>query len=311
LSVALITHPACLGHRTPPGHPERVERLRSILAALDDPAFADLDRRIAPRAERADLDRAHDGTYIDALGFAESDDPESWAALDGDTTMSKGSWEAALRAAGAVCGGVDGVMAGEFAKAFCAVRPPGHHAERARAMGFCLINNVAVAALRAREVHGLERVAIVDFDVHHGNGSQELAYRRPEIFFASIHEGGIYPGTGWRDETGPGDNVVNAPVPHGCDGPRWRAVVEREILPKLDAFRPELILVSAGFDAHRADPLAGLNLEADDFGRVTAALCAVADAHAGGRLVSSLEGGYDLAALAASAAAHVQALMDA
>jgi acetoin utilization deacetylase AcuC-like enzyme len=311
MTVALITHPACFGHRTPPGHPERVERLRAILAALESETFAALDRRPAPLASRDDLERVHPAAYLDAIAAAEPDDPEAWTALDPDTAMSMGSHEAALRAAGAVCAGVDGAIAGEFARAFCAVRPPGHHAEATRSMGFCLFNNIAVGAARARDVHGLARVAVVDFDVHHGNGTQELAYLRPEIFFASVHEGGIYPGTGQADETGPNDNVVNVPAPHGCDGPRWRALVEREILPRLDAFMPELILVSAGFDAHRADPLAGLRLETDDFAWITAALVEVADAHASGRLVSTLEGGYDLPALAASAAAHVRALMDA
>jgi acetoin utilization deacetylase AcuC-like enzyme len=309
VTVALITHPACLGHRTPHWHPERADRLRAVLGALEDAAFAALDRREAPLAERADLERAHEPRFLDIIALSEPDDPEEWRALDPDTGMATGSHEAALRAAGAVCAGVDGVIAGEFARAFCAVRPPGHHAEHARAMGFCLFNSVAVAAARARDVHGLERVAIVDFDVHHGNGTQDFAYRRPEHFYASVHEGGIYPGTGWSDETGPNGNVVNVPAPNGCDGARWRALIEREILPRLDAFAPELILVSAGFDGHRADPLAGLMLEAEDFGRVTRALMEVADAHAGGRLVSALEGGYDLPALAASSAEHVRALM--
>jgi acetoin utilization deacetylase AcuC-like enzyme len=310
IAVALFTHPACFGHRTPPGHPESVDRLRAVLAGLEGEAFAGLDRRSAPLAERADLERVHRRGYIDLIAASEPGDPEDWIALDPDTAMSTGSHEAALRAAGAVCAAVDGAVAGEFTRAFCAVRPPGHHAERERAMGFCLFNSIAVAAARARDVHGLARVAVVDFDVHHGNGTQALAYERSELFFASIHEGGIYPGTGSAEDTGPADNVVNVPAPHGCDGPRWRALVAREILPRLDAFAPELILVSAGFDGHRADPLAGLRLEAEDFGQVTADLVAIAEAHAGGRLVSTLEGGYDLPALAASAAAHVRAMMN-
>ena len=311
MTAALFTHPACLGHRTPPGHPERVDRLRAVLSALDAAAFAAFDRREAPRVARADLERVHEPTLIDLIAESEPADPEEWRAVDADTAISTGSYEAALRAAGAVCAAVDGVIAGDFARAFCAVRPPGHHAESARSMGFCLFNSIAVAAMRARAAHGVERVAIVDFDVHHGNGTQELAERTPELFFASVHEGGIYPGTGYADEVGPADNIVNAPAPHGCDGPRWRALIEREILPRLDAFAPELILVSAGFDGHRADPLAGLELGANDFGWATAALLEAAQTHAGGRLVSTLEGGYDLPALAASAAAHAHVLIDA
>jgi acetoin utilization deacetylase AcuC-like enzyme len=310
VTVALFTHAACFGHRTPAWHPERADRLRAVLGALEEEPFAYLDRREAPRAERADLLRAHDDQYVDLVALSEPEDPEDYRPLDPDTGMSKGSHEAAVRAAGAVCAAVDSVVAGEVLRAFCAVRPPGHHAEHASAMGFCIFNNVAVAAARAREVHGLERVAIVDFDVHHGNGTQDYAYRHPEVFYASVHEGGIYPGTGWPDETGPASNVVNAPAPNGCDGARWRSLIEREILPRLDAFAPELILVSAGFDGHRADPLAGLMLEAKDFGLVTRALLEVAERHGGGRLVSTLEGGYDLPALAASSAEHVRALLD-
>jgi acetoin utilization deacetylase AcuC-like enzyme len=308
MTLALFTHPACFGHRTPPGHPERVDRLRAVLGALDEEAFPDLDRRAAPLAEVADVERVHLPDYVRLIASGEPEDPEEWRALDPDTSMSSGSVEAAMRAAGAVCAAVDGVIAGDFDRAFCAVRPPGHHAEQARAMGFCLFNNIGVAAMRAKAVHGLERVAIVDFDVHHGNGSQDLAYREPWLFFASIHEGGIYPGTGLARETGPDDNVVNAPAPHGCMGPTWRELIAERILPQLKAYAPELVLISAGFDGHAADPLAGLMLDADDFAWATTAICEAAEPSSQGRVVSTLEGGYDLDALAASAAAHVRAL---
>jgi len=311
MTTALFTHLACYGHRTPPGHPERVDRLRAVATALETAEFDALDRRQAPCATRDDITRVHAGDYVDLVAATEPDDPETIQPLDADTSMSMGSYEAALRAAGAVCAGVDGVMEGAFDNAFCAVRPPGHHAEQARAMGFCLFNSVGVGAMRARAVHGVERVAIVDFDVHHGNGGQDLAMREPEVFYASIHEQDIYPGTGLAHETGPNANVVNAPVATGMEGPAWRQVFEDIVLSALDAHQPQLILVSAGFDAHRDDPLAGLCLQAEDFAWATQRLLEVAGAHGEGRLVSSLEGGYDLAALGASAAAHVRALLDA
>jgi acetoin utilization deacetylase AcuC-like enzyme len=235
--------------------------------------------------------------------------PSQGVALDGDTIMSEGSAEAALRAAGGACAAVDAVMAGEVGAAFAAVRPPGHHAEPARAMGFCLFNNVAVAALHARARWGLRRVAVVDFDVHHGNGTQAMFWDDADLFFASSHQSPCYPGTGRVGETGVAGNVVNAPLPPGTDGAGFRAAWSGRILPALEGFAPELLIVSAGFDAHRADPLANLNLSETDFAWVTGELVAVADRVAGGRIVSCLEGGYDLAALAASAAAHLKVLM--
>jgi len=285
--------------------------LRAVLAALEEPDFDTLDRREAPLATRADITRVHTGEYVDLVAASEPDDPEERHALDADTWMSSGSHEAALRAAGAVCAGVDGVMTGAFNNAFCAVRPPGHHAEHSRAMGFCLFNSVGIGAMRARAEHGVERVAIVDFDVHHGNGGQDLATREPEVFYASIHEQDIYPGTGKAHETGPNANVVNAPIATGMEGPAWRRVFEDTVLSALDAYQPQLLMVSAGFDAHRDDPLAGLCLQAEDFAWATARLIEIAQSHGQGRLVSSLEGGYDLAALGASTAAHVRALLDA
>jgi acetoin utilization deacetylase AcuC-like enzyme len=230
-------------------------------------------------------------------------------ALDaGDTFVDPGSQEAALRAAGAVVAGVDSVMSGEARSVFCAVRPPGHHAEPAQAMGFCLYNNIAVGALHALEAHGLERVAVIDFDVHHGNGTQALAYKEARLFFASTHGSPLYPGTGRRDETGLLGNVVNRPLSPGTDGVRWRAVMAQEVLPALEAADPQLILVSAGFDAHRNDPLADLALEEADYAWIGAELGNLALRVCKGRVVSALEGGYDLTALAASAAAYVSGL---
>jgi acetoin utilization deacetylase AcuC-like enzyme len=229
--------------------------------------------------------------------------------LDPDTVMSPGSGEAALRAAGAAVAAVDALVGGEADNAFCALRPPGHHAEAARAMGFCLFNQVAVGARQALEVHGLESVSILDFDVHHGNGTQHIFAREPRVQYLSTHQWPLYPGTGAREETGVG-NIVNRPLPAGTGSREWRRVVETDILPAIDAFAPKLIMVSAGFDAHRADPLAMLELVEDDFGWVTARLVELARKHSGGRVVSVLEGGYDLSALANSALAHLNALRE-
>ena len=307
MATLLYTHPACLKHDTGPHHPERPERLRAILAALQGETFAALDRREAPRAEKAQLTRIHPEWYVNwVLGQIPK---EGWAGLDADTIVSSDSGEAALRAAGAVCAAVDAVLAGEARNAFCAVRPPGHHAEPEQAMGFCLFNNVAVAAQQARTAHGLKRVAVVDFDVHHGNGTQAVFERDADLFYASTHQSPLYPGTGQAHERGTAGNVVNAPLPPFAGSAEFRAAMEGVVLPALDAFRPELVLISAGFDAHTRDPLASLNLVEDDYGWVTRQLCAVAARHAQGRVVSALEGGYDLKALAASVSAHVDALL--
>ena len=307
MATLLYTHPACLKHDTGPHHPERPERLRAILAALQGETFAALDRREAPRAEKAQLTRIHPEWYVNwVLGQIPK---EGWAGLDADTIVSSDSGEAALRAAGAVCAAVDAVLAGEARNAFCAVRPPGHHAEPEQAMGFCLFNNVAVAAQQARAAHGLKRIAVVDFDVHHGNGTQAVFERDADLFYASTHQSPLYPGTGQAHERGTAGNVVNAPLPPFAGSAEFRAAMEGVVLPALDAFRPELVLISAGFDAHTRDPLASLNLVEDDYGWVTRQLCAVAARHAQGRVVSALEGGYDLKALAASVSAHVDALL--
>ena len=303
-----VTHPDCIAHDPGSGHPESPARLSAILKALEEPQFRTLIRREAPLGAKADAARVHGEDFVAAVlaSVPDSGDP----ALDPDTILSSASGQAALRGMGAVTAAVDAVVAQEAANAFCAVRPPGHHAEPDRAMGFCLFNSIAIAARHAQAVCGLSRVAIVDFDVHHGNGTQVVAEKDPTLFFASSHQFPLYPGTGAADETGMG-NVVNAPLPAGTDGAGFRRAFETRILPALDAFAPELVLVSAGFDAHRADPLAGLELEEPDYAWVTARLLELAQRHAQGRLVSVLEGGYDLKALAGSAAAHVETLMKA
>ena len=306
MSVALYTHPSCLAHDPGPGHPESPARLSAVLDALESPQFAMLERRVAPRATQAQLARVHRADLIEEIL---SSAPETgWCRLDPDTVMSPASAEAALRAAGAACAAVDSVLTTNLRRAFCAVRPPGHHATPSSAMGFCLFNNVAVAAAQAIAVHGLARVAIIDFDVHHGNGTQDIFWNDARVLYASSHQWPLYPGTGARGETGAG-NVVNAPLPAGSGSIEFRDAFNRIVLPALGDFAPQLMLVSAGFDAHRRDPLAGLELEADDYAWVTRRLVDLAMRHAGGRVVSSLEGGYDLGALAESSAAHVGALM--
>ena len=306
MTTLLFTSESCLGHDTAPGHPERPARLRAVLEALGKEEFATLNRREAPLATTDELIRVHPRAYVEKVLAAI---PESgYVRFDPDTVASPGSREAALRAAGAVRAAVDAVMAGEGANAFCAVRPPGHHAEPFRAMGFCLFNNVAVGALHALEAHKLGRIAVIDFDVHHGNGTQAAFEADARLFFGSTHQMPLYPGTGSRDERGVG-NIVNAPLPPGAAGADFRHAMTERILPALEEFRPDFLLISAGFDAHTADPLANLHLVAEDFEWITAKLVELAARHCGGRIVSTLEGGYDLEALASSAAAHVRTLM--
>jgi len=306
MTTLLYSHPACLDHDPGAYHPESPERLRAVLGALSAQEFALLDRREAPRGELDDIARVHPRDLIAQLLAAV---PESGqVGIDADTIMSPGSGEAALRAAGAACAAVDAVVAGEARNGFCAVRPPGHHAEPRRPMGFCLFNNVAIGALRARAVHGCERVAVVDFDVHHGNGTQAMFAADPTLFYASTHQSPLYPGTGSRDETGIG-NIVNVPLAPGSGTVAFQRAFNELILPALEEFRPDFLFVSAGFDAHRRDPLANLDLVEADYDWATRRLAHIAARHGGQRLVSVLEGGYDLAALGASAAAHVRALM--
>ncbi|WP_198375468.1 histone deacetylase family protein [Neoroseomonas rubea] len=307
MSVLLLTHRACLHHDPGPHHPECPDRLRAVLQALDAGEFADLIRDQAPQATREQLMRVHPENYVDAI-LAIRPEPDERVALDGDTLMSWGSAEAALRAAGAAVAAVDAVMQGEFRRAFCATRPPGHHCEPARPMGFCLFANAAVAARHAQAVHGAARVAVVDFDVHHGNGTQACFETEPSLFYASSHQWPLYPGTGDVTETGVG-NILNVTLPPGADGAAFRAAWGEQIIPALDDFDPDLLVISAGFDAHAADPLAQLRVREADFAWVTEALCAMADRRCGGKVVSLLEGGYDLEALGRSTAAHVRALM--
>ena len=308
MTVVLVTHPACLAHVPGAGHPESPDRLRAVLAALDHPEFADLRREEAPQASLEQLTLAHPADYV-AQVLAIRPLPGDAVRLDADTVMSSGSAEAACRAAGGACAAVDLVMAGHAGSAFVAVRPPGHHAEPRQAMGFCLFGSVAIAALHARARWDVRRIAVVDFDVHHGNGTQAMLQDDPQMFFASSHQSPCYPGTGDASETGIDGNVVNLPLSPGTGSAAFRQGWRDVILPALDRFGPELLLVSAGFDAHRADPLAQLELDADDFGWLTEALLGIVDRHCRGRLVSVLEGGYDLDALALSAAQHVRALM--
>ncbi len=306
MTTLLYTHDACLEHDPGSHHPESPARLRAVLAAISGPQFAGLERREAPEAAIDDLLRVHSRHHVErVLGAVPK---AGHVAIDADTVLSPASGRAALRAAGAVAAAVDAVVAGEADNAFCAVRPPGHHAERERAMGFCLFNNAAIGALRARDMHDIARVTVVDFDVHHGNGTQAAFEADDSLFYASTHQHPLYPGTGAASETGVG-NIVNVPLrPMSGSGP-FRLAMTGRVLPALDAFRPELVIVSAGFDGHRSDPLAQLMLEEADYAWVTEKLLEIARHHAQGRLVSTLEGGYDLPALGASAAAHLRVLM--
>ncbi|MBL8565018.1 MAG: histone deacetylase family protein [Hyphomicrobiaceae bacterium] len=309
-----LTHPCFLKHDTGYGHPERPDRMRAIDRVLQHELFNGLKREEAPL--RADVEEqillAHPKSYLDAIKRARPTDDGDAVHLDPDTVMSPGSWEAALRAVGAGLEAVDRVMdkASGTRNAFCQVRPCGHHAEATRAMGFCLFSNIAIAGLYARAKHGAERIAVVDFDVHHGNGTQDIFETDPNLFFASTHQMPLYPGTGALSETGVG-NLWNAPLRSGDGGEAFREAFESRILPALRNFGPDIVLISAGFDAHRDDPLASLELVESDFLWVTDKLIEVADKHCDGRVVSMLEGGYDLTALARSVGVHVKTLMSA
>ena len=306
MSVALFTHPSALQHDTGAGHPECPDRVRAVLRALEAQEFAPLLREIAPKAPVAVLQPAHTVLHIDFILTLPQD---RLTFIDGDTVFSPGSLDAALHAAGGACAAVDAVMEGWAKAAFVAMRPPGHHAESNRVMGFCLFNNAAIAAYHARARWGLTRIAVVDFDVHHGNGTQNIFWPDADLFYASSHQFPCYPGTGTAHERGSAGNIVNAPLAPGAGSAEFRAAWSDTIIPALNAFAPELLIISAGFDAHAADPLAQLRLREADFTWITEALLAVADANCPGRVVSLLEGGYDLDALAACTAAHVRALM--
>jgi acetoin utilization deacetylase AcuC-like enzyme len=302
LTAALLTHPDCARHEMGAHHPECPERLHSVLKALKS-AHLDLREIEAPEATREQLARVHHAEHLD-LVFDSA--PESgYAYLDPDTSMNPQSLSAALHAAGAVVKGTDVVMTGDMKRAFCAVRPPGHHATRDRAMGFCLFNNVAVGAAHALDQHGLDRVAVLDFDVHHGNGTEDAFHEDSRVMLCSTFQHPYYPYSG--SESG-NDHIINTPLPAMTDGRGFRTAVEREWLPALERFKPQLVFVSAGFDAHREDPLAYLNLDDEDYRWVTERLVDVANRHAEGRVVSTLEGGYNTTALARCVVEHVRVL---
>lgn len=306
MTTALITHADCLNHVTPTGHPERVARLEHVLHALEP---LDLRRVTAPLAAEDDLLRIHPAGYIADIRDARPE--EGFTQIDGDTFLSPGSVDAAFRAAGAVVRAVDMVLGGEVQNAFCAIRPPGHHAERETAMGFCLFGNAALAAKHALDFHGLRRVAVVDFDVHHGNGTQDLLWDEARALLITSQQMPLWPGSGRPDEDGAHGQIVNIPLAPGTGGAEMRAAYTAQAFPRLRAFKPELIIISAGFDAHQDDPLANLNWSTADFSWLTAELCTLAQELCQGRIVSTLEGGYDLNALAAATRAHVQELIKA
>jgi acetoin utilization deacetylase AcuC-like enzyme len=308
VTTLVISHPACLAHEMGEGHPERPDRLRAIERALESESLQMLARDLAPRADLAAIARVHHEDYIEAIRAATP--KQGLKAVDPDTSMSPGSYEAALRSAGGALFAIDEVMSGKARNAFVATRPPGHHAEVANAMGFCFFNNAAIAARQAKAAHGAERVAIMDFDVHHGNGTQHIFWDDATVMYASTHQMPHYPGTGAVGERGEHDQIVNAPLRAGDGGEAFREAMEVAILPRIEAFSPDLIIVSAGFDAHRRDPLGDINLVEADYGWATRRLMEIARRRCGERVVSVLEGGYDLTGLARSVAVHVATLME-
>ena len=308
MTTLLLSHPSSLGHDMGAGHPERPDRIRAVEKALSDPAFASLSRGEAPLGTLEAILRVHPQSYYDAIVAASPS--RGLVQLDADTRMNSGTLEAVLHGVGGACAAVDAVMSGTAENAFVAMRPPGHHAETQTAMGFCFFNNIAIASRHAKARYGAERIAIVDFDVHHGNGTQEIFWRDKNVLFCSTHEMPLYPGTGARSERGEFDQIVNAPLRAGDEGENFREAFTTAILPRLTNYAPDLILISAGFDAHRRDPLANVNLVEADFAWITNQLREVAIRCCKGRIVSVLEGGYDLQALSGSVAAHVGALMD-
>ncbi|MBI5721576.1 MAG: histone deacetylase family protein [Burkholderiales bacterium] len=308
MTTFVYTHDDCLQHDTGPGHPESPQRLEAVLAALRAPEFAALHWEPAPLGSVEQVLRVHATPYVEEV--RRSAPREGYHLLDaGDTVMSTGTWNAVMRCVGATCAAVDAVVLGRAANAFCATRPCGHHAEADRAMGFCVFNQAAIAALHARHAHGLARIAVVDFDVHHGNGTQHCFERDPDLFFGSSHQSPFYPGTGARHERGVADNIVNIPLERGTGSATFRRLMRDEMLPALRRFAPELVIVSAGFDAHELDPLGGLAFTDDDYAWITRELLAVAREHAGSRVISTLEGGYSAQGLATGAAAHVRTLL--
>jgi acetoin utilization deacetylase AcuC-like enzyme len=307
MTTLLLTHRASLDHLTPPGHPERPDRIRAVDQVLSESRFDKLVRQEAPEGTLELARLCHDEHYVEELRRIAPD--KGLIYLDGDTSMSPGTWEAAMRSVGGAVAAADAVMSGAADNAFLAMRPPGHHAETNRPMGFCFFDHAAIAARHAQRKYGIARAAVVDFDVHHGNGTQDIFWADPTMMYCSTHQMPLFPGTGASGERGEHDTIVNAPLAPGDGGAKFRSAFENAILPQLQKFAPELIVISAGFDAHRRDPLANINLDAEDFGWVTRKLLDVAHSSAGGRVVSVLEGGYDLQGLKESVAAHVTALM--
>jgi len=307
MSTLYISHPAALDHQTPLGHPERPDRILAIERILEKERFASLIREQAPMAEMESLTLAHPESYV--VSIRDMSPREGVVRVDADTIMSPGTYEAALRGAGGAVRAVDEVMTGQVANAFVAMRPPGHHAERVQAMGFCFFNNAAIAARHAQRRHGAERVAILDWDVHHGNGTQDIFWSDASVMYCSTHEAPLYPGTGALSETGEHGTIVNAPLSAGDGSDAFREAMETAVLPRIDSFAPDLIIISAGFDAHWRDPLASLNLTESDFAWATHRLMSLAEKHCGRRIVSVLEGGYDLDGLSKSTAAHLDVLM--
>jgi len=308
MTTLIYTHSACFEHRPGPHHPESPERLQAVLQALKAPEFADLHWRDAPMGTFEQVLLVHTPDYVENVKSLSPAD--GFRALDGgDTIMSPGTLEAVMRCVGAACAGVDAVLANEADNVFCATRPCGHHAEADRAMGFCVFNQAAIAALHARQQHGVKRVAVVDFDVHHGNGTQHAFFDDPDLFYGSCHQSPFFPGTGARQESGVANNIVNIPLPQGCGSAMFRARMADEMLPALRQFSPDLLIISAGFDAHHLDPLGGLRFTDDDYHWITRELMKVAEETADRRVVSILEGGYSLEGLASGTGAHVRALM--
>jgi len=307
MSTRYYFHPVCVEHEPSPQHPESPDRLRRVSEVLAADEFAGLERHTPPEAAREQIARVHPMGYVERVFDLI---PETgYARIDADTIVSPKSGEAALRAAGALVDAVDAVMSGATDNAFCAIRPPGHHAEAERGMGFCLFNNVAIGAAHARAAHGAERVVVMDFDVHHGNGTQAMFWNEPDLFYASTHQWPLYPGTGDKSETGAHGNIVNAPLWAGAGSEDFRTAMREVVLPAMENFGPDLIMISAGFDAHIRDPLAQLELETEDFVWATDEIRKIAEKKCGGRLISTLEGGYDIQALGEATAAHVRALM--
>ena len=309
MTTLLLTHRASLDHLTPPGHPERPDRIRAVDQVLSEGRFDKLVREEAPEGTLELARLCHDEHYIEELRRIAPD--KGLIYLDGDTSMSPGTWEAAMRSIGGAVAATDAVMSGAADNAFLAMRPPGHHAETNKPMGFCFFDNAAIAARHAQRKYGIARAAVVDFDVHHGNGTQDIFWADPTVMYCSTHQMPLFPGTGASGERGEHDTIVNAPLAPEDGSTRFRAAFENLILPQLKKFSPELIIISAGFDAHHRDPLASLNLKGEDFGWVTRQLMDVAETSAGGRVVSVLEGSYDLQGLKESVAEHVTALMGA